>query len=143
MKRLRLVPAFQLAIANRVNPGLGSAPSRGLPVLQPVSKPHGVKERDVIHRLAPHVGFGGVFRPTGGSRVERNPAPCIRLHAGVVHVVWIRPRRVHGVQEVGVLVVGDLVLADAVGIRHGTELTVAIILVGTVAQVSDRGPIQR
>ncbi len=61
------------------------------------------------------------FAPLAARKSKPIPPRALNPSVGVVDTVGIGPHRVHRIKELGVLVVGDLVLADAVGVGHGAK----------------------
>ncbi len=66
--------------------------------------------------------FVEYFDPLAAAALKAIPPRASDSHAAAVDAVGIGPHRVHRVQELGVLVVRDLVLADAVGVGYSAEL---------------------
>ena len=105
--------------AKRVGSGLRVSGS--LSVVHPVGEACRVVPAYEVHRPVGHVsevGADGVLCANAGTAVESNAAVVTASHVGIVDAIWVISRRVHRVEESGVLGVGHLVLADLIFVAN-------------------------
>lgn len=74
--------------------------------------PRRVEPAHIVHRLVVHVRPNGILAAGSITRCETDPATVFAAHARVVDGVRIVAARIHGVQEVRLLLVCELVLHD-------------------------------
>ncbi len=93
--------------------------------------------------LLPMLVFVEYFDPLAAPALKAIPPRALESHGVAIDAVGIGPHWVDGVEKLGVLVVGDLMLADAVGVGHSPELALAeIILIRRIPRVSHGGPVE-
>ena len=74
---------------------------------------------------------------------EVNSAASIPCHERAVNAVGVSPCGVYRVKKLRILVVGDFVFADAVGVGYRAKLAITIVLVRRVTRIADGGPVER
>jgi len=101
-------------------------------VVQPVGESGRVAPGDIVHRTVPAIGGNRVaVVPRGAAPHDLAPVVA-RLHVGAVQSVGVLNR--HGVEELGVLPGGHLVLADPVRFGHAAvPVAVRVVEVARVA----------